>query len=138
MFPRILCLFSAGLLMAQSAADPATIGRKAVDLLLSEKYADLEGMFAQNLKDSLKLDALTKLGGQIHSWGAAQNIGAPSVRTAGSSSVVVIPVTFAAQNLNVQMGINSAGLITGFFALPGASPGSVPLTASPMRFRSAT
>jgi len=135
MFPRILCLFSAGLLMAQSAADPATIGRKAVDLLLSEKYADLEGMFAQNLKDSLKLDALTKLGGQIHSWGAAQNIGAPSVRTAGSSSVVVIPVTFAAQNLNVQMGINSAGLITGFFALPGGVSWQRPAYSKPDAFQ---
>jgi dienelactone hydrolase len=135
MLPRILCLFSVGLLAAQQAADPAAVGRKAVDLLLAGKYSELEEMFAPNVKESLKLDALTKLGGQIQAWGAPQNIGAPAVRAAGTTNIVVIPVTFASQNINVQMGVNGSGLITGFFALPGGVQWQRPSYSKPDSFQ---
>jgi dienelactone hydrolase len=128
-------LFSAGLLMAQSAADPAAVARKAVDLLLAGQYPELEAMFAPNVQDSLKLDALTKLGGQIRSFGQAE-IGAPAVRTAGTTSVVVIPLKFASQNINMQMGIsNSSGLITGFFTLPGGVSWQRPPYSKPDSFQ---
>ena len=135
MFPRILCFFTAGLLVAQQAVDPAAIGRKAVDLLLSGKYPDLEEMFAPNLKESLKLEALTKLGGQIHAWGAPSNIGAPNVRPAGTGNIVVIPVSFASQNINVQMGVSATGSITGFFALPGGVQWQHPAYSKPDSFQ---
>lgn len=134
MLPRIFCLLSAGLLMAQPAADPAAIARKAVDLMLAEKYSDVEAMFAPNVQESLKLDALTKLGAQMKSFGNPE-IGAPSVRTAGGTSIVVIPLKFPAQNINMQMGVNnSSGLITGFFALPGGVAWQRPPYSKPATF----
>ena len=47
---RILCLFSAGLLMAQTAADPAVIARHALDLLLGGKYTELTPMFTPEMQ----------------------------------------------------------------------------------------
>ena len=116
---RAAGLLSVGLLMAQPAPDAGATARKALDLLLAEKYPEMEQMFAPNLKESMKLDGLQKLGAQIKSWGAVENIGAPDVRTAGSTSVVTIAVKFATQNISVQMGINGAGELSGFFLRPG-------------------
>jgi alpha-beta hydrolase superfamily lysophospholipase len=110
---------AAGLLMAQPAPNAGATARKALDLLLAEKYADLEEMFAPNLKESLKLDALQKEGAQVKSFGAPENIGDPQVQVAGSNSVVTIPVKFASQNINLRMGINGSGQLSGFFMLPG-------------------
>ena len=41
MFSRVLCLLSAGILLAQPAADPKDTARKALDLLLAHKYSCL-------------------------------------------------------------------------------------------------
>ncbi len=109
----------AGLLMAQPAQNAGATARKALDLLLAEKYPELEQMFAPNLKESLKLEALQKEGAQVKSFGAPENIGTPDVHVAGSTSVVTIPVKFATQNINVRMGVNGAGELSGFFLLPG-------------------
>ena len=122
---RAAAFLSAGLLIAQPAPNAGATARKALDLLLAEKYPDLEQMFAPNLKESMKLEGLQKLGAQVKSWGAPENIGVPEVRTAGSTSIVTIPVKFATQNINVQMGVNGAGELSGFEALEDDSAARV-------------
>jgi fermentation-respiration switch protein FrsA (DUF1100 family) len=132
---RAACLFSVGLLLAQPSPDAGATARKAVDLLLAGKFPDLEEMFAPNLKESMKLEGLNKLGAQIQSWGAVENIGAPAVRVAGTTSIVVIPVKFAKQNINVQMGISSTGQLSGFFLRPGEVAWQRPAYSKPDAFR---
>lgn len=116
----VACLFSAGLLLAQPP-DAAGLARKALDLFLSGKYQEMEDMFAPNLKESLGLPALTKLGGQVKEWGAPE-IGEPSIRVAGSAHIVATPLKFPNQNINLQVAINSSGELTYFFMLPGSVP----------------
>ncbi|HWD00332.1 MAG TPA: hypothetical protein VG456_26425, partial [Candidatus Sulfopaludibacter sp.] len=70
---RVLCLLSAGLLMAQ-APDPAGIARKALDNLLGEKYADLEQMITPAYRTANTQAALAKLGAEIKTWGAVEEI----------------------------------------------------------------
>ena len=112
--------------MAQQA-DPGATARKALDLLLAGKYPEMEQMMGADLKESLqKGGGLPKLGAQIQSWGAAQEIGAPSVRPAGSNSVVSIPVKFATQNIIVMMGITRAGELYQFFMRPGEAVWQAP------------
>jgi hypothetical protein len=50
MFSRVLCLLSAGVLLAQPAADPKDTARKALDLLLAHKYSDIGPLISQNSK----------------------------------------------------------------------------------------
>lgn len=115
------CLFSAGLLLAQQPPEASALARKALDLFLAGKYPEMEEMFAPNLKDSLGLPALTKLGGQVKEWGVP-DIGEPSVRTAGTTHIVVTPLKFPNQNINLQVAVNNSGELTYFFMLPGAVP----------------
>ena len=49
----LLCVLAAGLLMAQPAADPAATARKALDLLLADKYSDLFKMFTADLQTAI-------------------------------------------------------------------------------------
>ena len=130
-----MCLFSAGLLFAQPAADAGATARKAVDLLLAGKYPELEEMFAPNVKESMKIEGLTKEGEQIKSWGAVEEVGTPAVRVASTTHIVVIPIKFATRNVNVQMGISSAGAITGFIILPGGTAWEHPTYSKPDTFK---
>jgi uncharacterized protein len=118
---RVLCLFSAGLLMAQ-ATDPAGTARKALDLLLGEKYADLEQMITPAYRTANTQAALAKLGTEIKTWGAVEEIGKPSVQDMGPVSVVVFPVKFATRNIDVQMSVNASGQVSAPLLRPGEAP----------------
>src|ERR1039458_4421372 len=98
MVSRILCaLFSAGLAMAQSAAapDPSAAARKALDLFLGQKYADLRQMFTPEMaaNPNLAEDKLKGLGDQIVSMGAG-TVGDAALHPVGANRIVVIPVAF--------------------------------------------
>src|SRR5271157_2074086 len=58
----LMCVFAVGLLVAQSAPDPAAVARKAVDLLLAEKYPDVFQMFSPDLQKAIPRDALARIG----------------------------------------------------------------------------
>lgn len=118
---RVLCLFSACLLMAQ-ATDPAGTARKALDLLLGEKYADLEQMITPAYRTANTQASLARLGTEIKSWGAVEEIGKPSVQDMGPVSVVVFPVKFATRNIDVQMSVNAAGQVSAPLLRPGEAP----------------
>ncbi len=115
---RVLCLFFAGLLMAQ-APDPGGTARKALDLLLGEKYPDLEQMITPAYRNANTQSDLGKLGKQIKTWGAVEEIGKPSVQQMGPVSIVVIPVKFATRAIDVQMSVNASGQVSAPLLRPG-------------------
>src|SRR5690349_12523449 len=84
------------------AQDPAATARKAVDLLLAGKYSEVEPMLTDALKKDLSAANLAKLGEQIKSYGAVENIGEPQTTKSGPNTIVVVPVKFASRNLNAR------------------------------------
>ena len=130
MISRILCaLFSAGLALAQSAAapDPGAAGRKALDLLLAQKYSEMRQMFTPEVDKAFPQAGLEGLGAQVKSWGAPEKIDDPQVRPGpGGLSIVVVPVKFAAMAINFQVTIDGQGKVAGLFLRPGGPAPSAP------------
>lgn len=143
MISRILCaLFSAGLALAQSAAapDPGAAGRKALDLLLAQKYSEMRQMFTPEVDKAFPQAGLEGLGAQVKSWGAPEKIDDPQVRPGpGGLSIVVVPVKFAAMAINFQVTIDGQGKVAGLFLRPGgaapATPWVRPAYSKPDSFR---
>jgi dienelactone hydrolase len=132
----LLCVFSAGLLTAQPAPDPAATARKALDLLLGEKFSDLSQMFSQDLQKAMPEASLGKLSAtEIKPLGPPEKIGDPSVRKAGTNNVVVIPVKFAARSVNFQAAVNAAGQLYIMVLLPGELAWQHPPYSKPDAFR---
>jgi uncharacterized protein len=105
MFSRVFCMLFAGILFAQPAADPKDTARKALDLLLAHKYAELIPMFSPASKAANTEAALAN---KIPAaWGAVQNVGTPAVRALGTSSIVSIPVKFSNQDVLFQITLNA-------------------------------
>ena len=133
-----MCVFATGLLVAQPAPDPAAVARKALDLLLAEKYSELFQMFSPDLQNpkAIPLDALGRIGAtQIKPLGAPEKIGDPAVRKAGANSVVTIPVTFAAQSVNFLFAVNPAGQVYIMNLQPGQTNWQRPAYSKPDSFR---
>jgi hypothetical protein len=136
----LLCVFSAGLLMAQSApqpgSDPAATARKALDLLLGEKYSELFQMFSPDLQTAIPEAAIGKLAAtEIKPQGAVETIGAPAARKAGTNTIVVIPVKFAARSVNFQAAINAAGQLSIMNLLAGEVAWQRPAYSKPDAFQ---
>jgi dienelactone hydrolase len=132
-FGIVWCL-TAGLALAQPAADPAATARKALDLLLGGKYADLTPLFTPEMRKDLSEAALTKLGTQIQGFGALAKIDEPSVQKTGANTIVVFPVHFEKQNINARYVVNQGGLVAGMFLLPGEVPWQRPPYSKPDSF----
>ena len=131
---RLLLCVTAGLALAQPAADPAAVARKAFDLLLGGKYADLGPMFTPEMQKSLPAEALAKLGAQIQSFGAMGKVDAPQVTKSGSNTIVVFPTQFEKQNINFRYIVNAGGQVAGMFLLPGETPWQRPAYSKPDTF----
>jgi dienelactone hydrolase len=115
--------------MAQSAAapDPGAAGRKALDLLLAQKYPEMRQMFTAEVDKAFPEANLEGIGTQVKSWGAPEKIGDPQVqRGPGGLSIVVVPVKFAAIAINFQVSIDAGGKIAGLFLRPGSSAPAAP------------
>jgi dienelactone hydrolase len=121
MLRSTVCLFSVGLLAAQTAPDPAVVGRKALDLMLGSKFQELNKMFTPEGQKVYTAEALGKLDGQIKAWGAARNNGTPTVARPGPNFIVTIPVSFASQNINFTIAVNPAGEVVLLLQRPGES-----------------
>ena len=104
--------------MAQSQ-DPAGTARKALDLLLGEKYADLVQMITPAYRTANTQSDLTRLGAEIKTWGAVEEIGKPTVQDMGPVSIVVFPVKFATRPIDVQMSVNASGQVSAPLLRPG-------------------
>src|SRR5215831_10283695 len=81
------------------AQDPAATARKALDLVLAEKYQDVQPLFTADLQKALPPESLTKLSGQFKAAGAVEKVNDAQVTKSGPNTIVVIPVKFANQNL---------------------------------------
>lgn len=123
---RYLSVLLCGAALAQTSGDPTAIARKALDLLLGQKYTDLEQMFSPAYRSADMAQGLSKLGVQVQSWGAVENIGAPSVQAMGPVNVVTFPVQFASRNIDVRIAVNASGQIGPPMLMPGQEPWKAP------------
>src|SRR5437016_478274 len=132
MLSRFLCLFAAVPLLAQ---DPAGAARRALDLFVGGKYADLFPMFTPEMQKSYPETELVKLGAQLKSYGALSKIDEPTVQKSGSNTIAVFPAHFEKQNINFRYIINQAGQVAAMFMLPGEVPWTRPAYSKPDAFR---
>ena len=131
---RILPLVSL-LLAAQPAQDPTALARKALDSVLAGKYDDFLQMSTADVQKSLPAAELAKLGATIKTYGALEKIGDAAATRSGPNSIVNFPAKFANQNINFRIIINSSGLVSGFFQLPGAVTWQRPEYSQPAAFK---
>jgi dienelactone hydrolase len=110
--------------MAQSP-DPGGTARKALDLFLGAKYAELTQMFSPSSKAErngvvpYSESTLAKLGTSAKEYGDVEKIGEPSVSAMGPIATVAIPVQFAKQTINFTVYINADGQVVQMYLRPG-------------------
>jgi dienelactone hydrolase len=119
---------------AQPAPDPAATGRKAVDLLLAEKYSDVFQLFSPEMQKAIPEPELAKIAAPLKARGPVESVGEPQTRKAGINTLVVVPVKWPAESVNVQMAINSAGQISAMVFLPGEVAWQHPSYSKPATF----
>jgi uncharacterized protein len=134
MILRILCFLSAGLLAAQTAGDPATTARNALDALLGGKSAALSPMFTEDMQKAFPEAALGKVVEQIKTYGSMVKADPPTSQAAGSNTIVVIPVRFERQGINFRFIIDRSGKVAGMFLLPGDIAWERPAYSKPGAF----
>jgi uncharacterized protein len=103
--------------MAQ-APDAGGTAKKALDLFLAAKYADLNQMFAPAYKDAYSEAALGKLGTLAKTYGDVVKAGQPAVRDMGPVSAVTIPVEYSKQLVNFTLYINAGGQVAQMYLRP--------------------
>ena len=132
MLVRFLCFLTAVFLLAQDAAG---VARKALDLFLDGKDADVFAMFTPENQKSLPEAGLAKVGAQFKTYGALSKIDEPSIQKSGSNTIVVFPAHFEKQNINFRYIINQAGQVAAMFILPGEVPWTRPAYSKPDTFQ---
>jgi hypothetical protein len=114
-----LFLVSSALLMAQTARTPTELGRKALDLVLAEKYTELSGMFSENFKETIALGFLQqKVSAELKEFGQAQSIGEPILGADGANKLVSFPVRFSNTSIHVQFIRNPSSQFAGVYFRP--------------------
>lgn len=132
-----ICFFlalAAAAALAQAPPGPESTTRKALDLLLAGRYPELTPLFTPDMQKAYPEPALAKLGTQIQSFGAMTKVDGPQVQKNGATTIVVYPVHFDKQNLNVRWLVNGQGLIQGMFLLPGEAAWERPAYSKPDSF----
>jgi uncharacterized protein len=113
----------APLLAAQPPGNPTAVARKAVDLLLAEKYSDLRTMLTPVARERYTEDILrNQMGGRIRTLGQLSSIGEPVMEQDGSDTVVSVPVHFAAMNINIQFTLNRSLNVASMAFRPADAP----------------
>jgi dienelactone hydrolase len=119
----LLAAVCVSLLGAQAAASAEAAGRRALDLLLAEKYPELRTMIAAASKDRLSEDVLrNQLGSRIRTLGQVNHIGEPVTGQDGPDTLVSFPVQFAAMNLNIQFTLTESLQVAGLNLRPANAP----------------
>jgi dienelactone hydrolase len=117
------------------AQDPVATARKALDLMLSEKYEEMMPLFTADMKKDAPPANLAKLGAQFKASGPAGTPGEPQVSKSGPNTIAVFPVKFGAQIINFRMVVNGAGLVMGMFPIPGGVDWQRPAYSKPDTFK---
>jgi fermentation-respiration switch protein FrsA (DUF1100 family) len=123
------------LLAAPPAQDPAALARKALDLVLAGQYAEFLQMSTADVQKGMPAAELAKVGAMIKTYGPVEKIAEPVVTRSGPTSIVVFPAKFANQNINFRIIVNAAGLVAGFFQLPGGVDWQRPEYSRPATFQ---
>jgi len=111
------------LLAAQPAGKPEQVARKALDLLLAEKYTELRIMLTPAAQEKLTLDFLhDRVGGEIRTFGQLNSIGAPVTAQDGDNTLVSFPAQFAAAKINIQLTLNPSLQVAGLYLRPPEAP----------------
>ncbi len=130
----LLGLLSVGVLFSQSAADPAVIARKALDLLLAQNYPEFCRAGRARAQDQHNEQAFGKLGAQIKGWGAVEKIGDPAVEEMGPTKVVTFPVSFADKSIKARFAVNASGQVSVMYLMPGETEWTRPAYSKPDSF----
>src|SRR5215831_4967350 len=110
-------------LLAQTARTPEEIGKRALDLLLAEKYSELSGMFSENFKQTVTLEFLQqRVSAELKEFGQRQSVGQPVFGEDGTNNLVSFPVRFSNTSIHVQFTLNRSGQIAGMYFRPPDKP----------------
>jgi dienelactone hydrolase len=118
----IQVLFISALALAQTPP-PAAAARKALDLLLAEKYIDLSALAAPSAKATLTPTFLRdRAGAEIKTFGNLGAIGNPVIAKDGANTLVSFPVQFSKVTVNIQFTLNGSSQLAGLFFRPANAP----------------
>jgi pimeloyl-ACP methyl ester carboxylesterase len=118
-----LLLISSALLLAQNALSPPELGKKALNLLLTEKYTELSGMFSETFKQSVTLEFLQdRVSAELKEFGKPQTVGEPVVGTDAANNLVSFPVRFSNTSINIQFTLTRSGQVAGMYFRPPNKP----------------
>jgi len=116
-------LFVFSLLAAEAPDKPVAVARKALDLLLAEKYPDLRTMLTPAAMDRLTIDFLhDRVGGEIHTFGQMNGIGDPVTAKDGDNTLVSFPVHFVVNRVYIQFTLDPSLQVAGLFLRPLEAP----------------
>lgn len=108
---------------ANAQSDPVAAARRALDLLLTEKYSELSAMAAPNAAQVLTPQFVRdRPGAEARSFGKAASIGAPVVAHDGAKTLVSFPVQFAKNTVYVQFTMDEGGRVAGLYFRPVEAP----------------
>jgi dienelactone hydrolase len=126
---HIALLLITSSLSAQIAATPTDTARKALDLLLAQKYPELTGMFSESLRKTVTIEFLQgQVTAELNEFGKPQSIGEVVLGADGGNNLVSFPVQFSNTNIHIQFTLNKAGEIAGLYFRPPNK--ALPLTWS--------
>jgi dienelactone hydrolase len=118
-----LFLISSALLLGQNTLSPPELGKKALNLLLTEKYADLSGMFSDSFKQTVTLEFLQdRVSAELKEFGQPQSTGEPVLGTDGANNLVSFPVRFSNTSINIQFTLTRSGQVAGMYFRPPNKP----------------
>jgi len=111
------------LLAQQGGGTPESVAKKALDLLLAEKYSELSALFSDNFKQTVTLDFLQqRVNAELKEFGVAENIGQPVLGMEGANNMVSFPVKFSNTSIHVQFTLNPARQVVGMYFRPPEKP----------------
>ncbi len=116
-----LLVFS--MLAAEPSEKPLAASRKALDLLLAEKYSDLTALLTPAAKERLTVEFLhDKVGGEIRTFGQMNSIGEPVLAKDGDNTLISYPVHFATTRVYVQFTLDPSLQVSGLYIRPLNAP----------------
>jgi uncharacterized protein len=122
-FFAVTLLFAGAALSQQVSLSPAPVerARRAVELLLQEKYPDVVAMFDARMKAALPADKLAAgLHPALEKLGAVRRRLDPSTQAADGIQVVTLPVEFEQATMNFVVTVTTTGEISGLWMRPAA------------------
>jgi len=116
-------LLVVSLLPAQSSDTALAAARRALDLLLAEKYSDLTPLLTPAAKERLTVEFLhDKVGGEIRTFGQMHSVEEPVLAKDGDNTLISYPVHFATTRVYIQFTLEPSLLVSGLYIRPLNAP----------------